>query len=263
MKRAKDNGVSIIPVDSEHSALYQCLEAQARDFKSEFDGIKASDSVSKLILTASGGPFRGKTRSALQNATPAMALRHPNWSMGKKVTIDSATMMNKGLEVIEAVHLFSVAPEKIKVVVHPESIVHSMVEFIDNSVIAQLAVPDMRLPIQYALTYPRRKPSLAAELDVTQLSALTFEQPDADAFPCLGLALETARLRGTACAVMNAANEAAVELFLRGSISFYGIYETILAALDKIANIEDPSIEDIIAADEAAKRFVRGLVASG
>ena len=245
MERAKSSGAEIIPVDSEHSAIFQCLGASGRR------------DVKKLILTASGGPFRGKIKDELRNVTAGMALRHPNWTMGDKVTIDSATMMNKGLEVIEAVHLFSVPPENIEVAVHPESIVHSMVEFSDNSIIAQLSVPDMRLPIQYALTYPGRAPSLVSGLDLFKQGALTFEKPDAESFPCLAIALDTVRKRGTARAVMNAANEAAVGLFLDGKISFYGISDAISAALDNIENIENPSLDDIIAADEAAKRYVR------
>ena len=244
MKRAKEHGAAILPVDSEHSALFQCLESES------------PESVKRLILTASGGPFRGLDRNALARVTPEMALKHPNWSMGKKITVDSATMMNKGLEVIEAVHLFSMPLEKIKVLVHPESIVHSMVEFCDNSVAAQLSVPDMRLPIQYALTYPHRKPSLTAELDLTKLNGLTFEEPDMEAFPCLALAVETAGIRGTAGAVLNGANEAAVELFLAGKLGFYGIYESVRMALDNIENIADPSLEDIISAGEEAKRLV-------
>jgi len=244
MANAAKHGAQIVPVDSEHSALFQCFGAGTRD------------NVKTLILTASGGPFRGKKRVELEGVTPGMALKHPNWSMGQKVTIDSATMMNKGLEVIEATHLFSIPPDRIKVVVHPESIVHSMVEFIDNSVIAQLSRPDMRLPIQYALTWPDRRASLASELDITRLSALTFEEPDTDAFPCLALAVKTAGIRGTACAVLSAANEAAVDLFLRGSLSFYGIYDSVCAALEYVQNKTDPSLDDILAADESAKRFV-------
>jgi len=244
MRAAREHGAEIIPVDSEHSALFQCLSAGAR-----------SD-VKKLILTASGGPFRGMTRNELLTVTPEMALRHPNWSMGRKITVDSATLMNKGLEMIEAVHLFGIQPEDIDIVVHPESIVHSMVEFADNSIIAQLALPDMRLPIQYALTYPTRLPSMAGALDIVRRAALTFEAADTDTFPCLGLAIKIAGVRGTACAVLNGANEAAVESFLRGSLSFYGIYESVSAALDNIENDENPSFEDITAADEAAKAFV-------
>jgi len=251
MKRAREKNAEIIPVDSEHSAIFQCIGAQEHS------------AVKRLLLTASGGPFRGMSRDALQNVTPLMALRHPNWSMGEKITIDSATMMNKGLEVIEAVHLFSLAPESITVVVHPESIVHSMVEFIDNSIIAQLACPDMRIPIQYALTYPQRLPSPAAGLDISKLSAMTFEEPDTEAFPCLSLAVDTARLRGTACAVLNAANEAAVGLFLDGSLSFPGIYDSVRGALSEFKNIEDPSLEDILSASEEAKRYVIKKAAGG
>ena len=244
MKCADEFNSPIVPVDSEHSAIMQCI------------GKEAPGSIRRIILTASGGPFRAKSRAELSGVTPEMALRHPTWSMGRKVTIDSATLMNKGFEVIEAVHLFKLAPEKIDVVVHPESIVHSMVEFSDNSILAQLAKPDMRLPIQYALTYPERMPTLTDELDITSLSALTFEKPDEESFPCLNLATGTAKIHGTAGAVLNGANEAAVELFLRGEIGFYGIYESVLAALDGIKNIENPSIVEIIEAGEAAKEYV-------
>ena len=244
MKRAKERGTEIIPVDSEHSALYQCLGAEPRK------------NVKRLILTASGGPFRGMPRSELISATPEMALRHPVWKMGKKVTIDSATLMNKGLEVIEAIRLFSFNPEQINVVVHPESIVHSMVEFTDGSVAAHLSTPDMRLPIQYALTVPERMPSLTKPLDISKLSALTFEMPDLASFPCLALAFETAKRPGTACAVLNAANEAAVELFLNGKLTFYGIHDSIRSALDHIPVIESPTLTDIIKAGEEAKEFV-------
>jgi 1-deoxy-D-xylulose-5-phosphate reductoisomerase len=245
MKHTREYGAEIIPVDSEHSAIFQCLRSET------------PTSVKKLILTASGGPFRGMSRSQLQNATPEMALRHPNWRMGNKTTVDSATLMNKGLEIIEAIHLFDVPLEKIKVVVHPESIVHSMVEFADNSIIAQLSTPDMRLPIQLALTYPDRIPSPVQELDFTRLFSLTFEPPDLDVFPCLGAAIEAAGTRGTACAVLNGANEAAVELFIKRKLSFYGIYESVRYVLDELGNIEDPSLEDIAAAGEEAKRLVK------
>jgi len=249
MDGAREHGAEIIPVDSEHSALFQCLRGEK------------PGSVKNLILTASGGPFRGLGRSELRGVTPGMALKHPNWSMGKKVTVDSATLMNKGLEVIEAFHLFGIPAERIKVVIHPESIVHSMVEFSDNSIKAQLSAPDMRLPIQYALTYPERVPSPAPGLGVTGLPALTFEAPDMEAFPCLGLALDAAGARGTACAVLSCANEAAVELFLRGELGFYGIYDSVRAALENIGNVAAPSLEDIIAAGEEAKRFVSGFPA--
>ena len=244
MDSAREHGAEIIPVDSEHSALFQCLSGEP------------PGSIKRLILTASGGPFRGWSKDELRNATPEMALAHPTWNMGKKITVDSATLMNKGLEVIEAVHLFGVPPEMIDVVVHPESIIHSMVEFADNSVKAQLSEPDMRLPIQYALTYPERRRSPAQGLNLAGLASLTFETPDMDAFPCLRLALETAGKRGAACAVLNGANEAAVELFLRGELGFYGIHESILAALNNIGNIEDPSLEEIIAVSEEAKLLI-------
>ena len=244
MKCANEFNSVIIPVDSEHSAIMQCI------------GDEAPDSVKRIILTASGGPFRGMRRAELSGVTPEIALKHPTWNMGKKVTIDSATLMNKGFEVIEAAHLFGFPPDKINVVVHPESIIHSMIEFTDNSIMAQLARPDMRLPIQYALTYPKRIPSLTDELDITRLSALTFEKPDMETFPCLSLAIETASIRGTSGAVLNGANEAAVELFLQGNLEFYGIYESVRAALDSIGSIENPALEDIIAADKEAKRFV-------
>ena len=244
MKRAKERGAEIVPVDSEHSAIFQCIAATERD------------NVKRIVLTASGGPFRGMSRAGLSGVTPEEAMRHPTWKMGRKVTIDSATLMNKGLEVIEAIHLFSAAAGEIKVVIHPESVIHSMVELTDNSVIAQLGQPDMRLPIQYALTYPERGPSLAAELDLTRLSALTFEEPDMETFPCLALAFKTADIPGTACAVLNGANEAAVELFLQKKLGFYGIYESVRAALEHIKNIENPTLEETIEAGEEAKRFV-------
>ena len=244
MDSAREHSAEIIPVDSEHSAIFQCLRSEA------------PGSIKKLTLTASGGPFRGMGREKLLDATPEMALQHPNWSMGKKISIDSATLMNKGLEFIEASHLFGVPPEKISIVIHPESIIHSLVEFTDNSIIAQLSQPDMRLPIQYALTFPERKPATADELSLTGLGSLTFEEPDYDTFPCLGLALRAAGIQGTACAVLNGANEAAVKLFLLEDLSFYGIYESVREALDNIENIPDPSLEDIVSAGEAAHRFV-------
>lgn len=244
MAAARASGAEILPVDSEHSAIFQCLAGNGeKRFKS-------------ILLTASGGPFRGKTLSALDKMTYREALSHPNWQMGKKISIDSATLMNKGLEYIEAMHLFGASPEQIKILIHPQSIIHSMVEFDDNTVIAQLSVPDMRLPIQYALTYPDRQPSLTDALDLIEIGALTFEAPDMSAFRCLKLALDTARIRGTACAVMNAANEAAVSLFLEERISFNQIYECAVHALDRIKNIGNPSASDIIAADEAARQLV-------
>ena len=250
MESARAHGAEIIPVDSEHSAVFQCLTAGSRS------------SVKKIILTASGGPFRGMNSKQLQSVTPEMALKHPNWSMGKKITIDSSTMMNKGLELIEAIHLFCVSPDMVEVVVHPQSIVHSMVEFADNTVIAQLSVPDMRLPIQYALTYPERKASLTPGLDLTKLSGLTFEKPDLESFPCLDLALKAAKEGGTACAALNGANEAAVDLFLRGSLSFYGISESVRAAMENTPNTPGPKLQDYIKADEEARNYVAAYFSS-
>jgi len=237
MQTAKEHGAEIIPVDSEHSAIFQCLDGK----KYEAGHTKQSASsgiphIKKLILTASGGPFRGMKHEQLENITPEQALKHPNWDMGAKITIDSATMMNKGLELIEAMHLFNMSPDNIKVVVHPESIVHSMVEFADGSTIAQLSNPDMRQPIQYALTYPARLPSLTKPLDLTELGKLTFEKPNMDAFPCLRLAYEAAQKGQAACAILNQANEEAVELFLNRKIRFNDIPKYIETALNERIN---------------------------
>ena len=239
MQTAKEHGAEIIPVDSEHSAIFQCLAGQMHKADPPAHSNHSGSSVSvskphikKLILTASGGPFRGMSRKHLEDITPEQALKHPNWDMGTKITIDSATMMNKGLELIEAMHLFNMSPDDIEVVVHPESIVHSMVEFADHSTIAQLSNPDMRQPIQYALTYPSRVPSLTRPLDLTELGTLTFEKPDMDAFPCLRLAYEAARKGQNACAILNQANEEAVELFLSRKIKFNDISTYIENALE-------------------------------
>lgn len=246
MRLSKTYKADILPVDSEHSAIFQCLNSNG------CNGFK------KILLTASGGPFRGKTREELEKMTCREALTHPNWKMGRKITIDSATLMNKGLEFIEAMHLYAAAPDQISVLIHPQSIIHSMVEFHDNSVIAQLSVPDMRLPIQYALTYPARLPSLTEALDLIKIRSLTFEAPDLTVFPCLKLAMDTAHIRGTACAVMNAANEEAVGLFLEEKISFNEIYECVRSVMDRIENIENASVDDILAADSEARRIARG-----
>ena len=248
MSRAAEKGAEIIPVDSEHSAIFQCLMA----------GRKGE--LKRILLTASGGPFRGKKRKELADITKEQALRHPNWSMGAKITIDSATMMNKGLEFIEAMHLFGARPEQIKVLVHPQSVIHSMVEFRDNSVMAQLGVPDMRIPIELALTYPERHDAVAPELDLTKLGALTFEEPDEDVFTCLKLACELADRHDVSCAVMNAANEAAVSLFLEDRIGFLDIYELIKSAVDKFGGSAAGSLEDILDADTEARKFVFGRV---
>ena len=219
MTTAKETGAEIIPVDSEHSAIFQCLRAA--------DGNK----IKRLILTASGGAFYGWPPDKIEKATVADALNHPNWSMGAKVTIDSATMMNKGLELIEAMHLFGLPPEKISVLIHRQSIVHSAVEFEDGSVIAQLGSPDMRTPIQYALTYPERFPCPAPAFDLAKIGSLTFEEPDFEKFPCLALAYECAKQGDGVCRVMNDANERAVARFISGEISFTGIYEAVSGEL--------------------------------
>jgi len=222
MQTARKHKTEIIPVDSEHSAIFQCIA-----------GAK-SKQIKKLMLTASGGPFRNKTQAELKDITPEQALKHPNWTMGKKVTIDSATMMNKGLEVIEAMHLFDVTPDQIEVIIHPQSIIHSMVEFTDGCIIAQLSHPDMRMPIQYALTYPERLPGLTKPLDPTKLSGLTFDKPNPDIFPCLALAYKAAKAGSKACATLNRTNEEAVELFLKKEIPFTDIPVLIEKALSEI-----------------------------
>lgn len=244
MAAAGTHGAEIVPVDSEHSAIFQCLDGQK------------DTGFSRIILTASGGPFRGMSREELKNVRKEDALKHPNWSMGPKITIDSATLMNKGLEFIEAMHLFGASPDNIDVLIHPQSIVHSMVEFADGSVLAQCGVPDMKIPIQYALTYPERKLSIVPAPDFTK-APLTFFKPDLETFPCLKIAMESARLGGTAPAVMNAANEEAVRLFLNDKISFYGIYDAVVLALDSIKNKASPTLEDILEADRQARELVR------
>lgn len=246
MRRAKEKGAEIVPVDSEHSAIFQCLMGRNRD------------ELRKILLTGSGGPFRGWTREQTRDVTPEMAVRHPNWSMGAKISVDSATMMNKGLEFIEAMHLFGVTPDDIQVLIHPESVVHSMVELLDGTVIAQLGVPDMGLPIQYALTYPERRPSRSDRLDFTAYpGGLHFYAPDLEALPCLALAMQCARTGGTAPTVMNAANEIAVGLFLDHKIGYHSIYESVAAAVDAIAPAAAPDLDVIRAADQEARAFVR------
>ncbi len=244
---AKNNNAEIIPVDSEHSAIYQCLVGEN------------INEVEKLILTASGGPFLNKNKNELEKVTVKEALAHPNWKMGNKVTIDSASLMNKGLEVIEAYWLFGFPKEKIEVVVHPQSIIHSMVEFVDGSIKAQLGMPDMRLPIQYALSFPERLENDFAKTDFRKLRELTFLEPDLDKFRCLRLAYETLSAAGTAPCVLNAANEVAVEKFLNGIISFNYIPSIINSALEKIENHKSPDLETIIECDKATRRFVESL----
>ena len=246
---AKERGLPLLPVDSEHSAIFQCLQGGGE--------------VRRILLTASGGPFRTLGREELKTVTREDALKHPNWAMGPKITVDSATLMNKGLEFIEAMWLFGLPPEKITVLVHPQSVVHSAVEFADGAVIAQLGTPDMRLPIQLALTWPERKPSPAPALDLTKTAPLTFEEPDLRRFPCLALAMACAGHRGTAdCAVMNAANEEAVGAFLRGQIGFTQIYDLVAAVLEKLSGMPGGSLEEIVEADEAARRQLKACLSS-
>ena len=245
LEEAKDYGAEIIPVDSEHSALFQCLQ-----------GNRDRGEVKRLILTCSGGPFYGKKAAELKGMTREDALRHPNWSMGAKITVDSATLMNKGLEVIEAMHLYHMPPEKISVVVHRESIIHSLVEYCDNAMIAQLGAPDMRLPIQYALTFPKRVPGPATELDLWNCGPLTFGSPDLETFRCLDLALSAARTGGTAGAVLNGANEAAVAQFLAGKIGFLDIGEKVARAMEQVPVCANPGLTDVLEADRAAREAV-------
>ena len=245
MKRSAEKGAEIVPVDSEHSAIFQCLMGRKKG------------ELSKILLTGSGGPFRGKARSELESVTPQQAVAHPNWSMGAKISVDSATMMNKGLEFIEAMHLFSVTPDEIRVVIHPQSVIHSMVELVDGTVIAQLGVPDMGLPIQLALTYPERKASMFERLNFSKLKDLTFEDPDYEKTPCLRLAMDCARTGGTAACVMSAANEVAVHKFLRGELGYNRIYDAAAAAVEHIPVSRTEDLDEIIALDEEARAFVR------
>lgn len=249
MRRAEEKGAEIVPVDSEHSAIFQCLQ-----------GCKDRGEVKRLIITASGGPFFGKTKEELEHVTRAQALRHPNWAMGAKITIDSATLMNKGLEFIEAMRLYHMPPQQIQVVVHRESIIHSLVEFNDGAILAQLGTADMRVPIQYALTWPERTPGPATPLDLLTCPPLTFAKPDPDTFRCLGLALECAQKGGTSTAILNGANEVAVELFLEEKISFLDIARLVEGALERVASKPTDTLEDVLEADRAARQAVRDLL---
>ena len=245
MARAKERGAEIVPVDSEHSAIFQCLTG------------RGAGELKKILLTGSGGPFRGRRREELEAITPEEAVRHPNWSMGAKISVDSSTLMNKGLEFVEAMHLFSVTPDDIQVVIHPQSVIHSMVELVDGTVIAQLGVPDMGLPIQLALTWPERKPSMFEHLDFWKLRDLSFEEPDLVNFPCLRLAMDCARRGGTAPCVMSAANEVAVHKFLRHQLGYNRIYDAAAEAVERVGVVAADDLDTILAADAAARTFVK------
>lgn len=246
MEEAEKHGVEIIPVDSEHSAIFQCLM-----------GSREKREVKRIILTCSGGPFYGMTKEQLKTVTKADALKHPNWKMGAKITIDCATLMNKGLEVIEAMRLYRLPLEQVDVLIHRQSIVHSMVEFVDGAVMAQLGAPDMRLPIQLAMTYPQRMDCVVDPLDLTKSGALTFAHPDLENFPCLALARKSAKLGGTACPAMNGANEEAVALFLDDKIGFYDIYDLVAKAVEQVPFIQNPTLEQILEADRLARLAVK------
>ena len=251
MAEAKKHNAEIIPVDSEHSAIFQCLM-----------GCGDRREVKRILLTCSGGPFYGKTKEELGVVTKADALKHPNWKMGAKITIDCATLMNKGLEVIEAMRLYDLPLEQVDVLIHRQSIVHSMVEFTDGAVMAQLGAPDMRLPIQLAMTYPARSATPVDFLDLTTCGALTFSHPDMEAFPCLALARKCAKEGGTACPAMNGANEEAVALFLDDKIGFYDIYDLVCRAVDAVPFIANPTLEQILEADKRARAAVRKFMNS-
>ena len=246
MAEAERYGAEIVPVDSEHSAIFQCLM-----------GCNNPREIKRLILTCSGGPFFGMTREQLKKVTKADALKHPNWSMGAKITIDSATLMNKGLEVIEAMRLYRMDVERVNVVVHRQSIIHSAVEFVDGAVMAQLGAPDMRVPIQLALTYPDRVDCPVEPLDFVRCGSLTFFEPDLENFPCLALAMRCGKIGGTACPAMNGANEEAVAMFLRDEIGFFDIYELVSRAVDAVPFIQNPTLEEILEADRLARAAVR------
>jgi len=245
MKAAADKGVKILPVDSEHSAIFQCLTGNK------------GNKISRILLTASGGPFRGKTRGELERVTLEDALKHPNWSMGKKITVDSATMVNKGLEVIEATWLFDVTPEQVEVLVQPQSIIHSAVEFEDGAIMAQMGTPDMKLPIQYALTWPKREPLAGERLDFTKLSAITLAQPDRETFLGLDFAYRAVKKGGILPATFNAANEYAVAHFIEKKIRFLEIYDWISYAMDTAPVVKDPGLSDILAEEKAVEERLR------
>ncbi|HIZ06639.1 MAG TPA: 1-deoxy-D-xylulose-5-phosphate reductoisomerase, partial [Candidatus Eubacterium avistercoris] len=246
MPLAQEEQVDILPVDSEHSAIFQSLNGEK------------GNKIDKILLTASGGPFRGKTRAELASIRLEDALHHPNWSMGKKITIDSATLVNKGLEVMEAKWLFGVDPDKIQVIVHPQSVIHSMVQYEDGAIIAQLGTPDMRLPIQYALYYPQRRPLSGKRLDFFELGNLTFEKPDTDTFPGLKLAYEAMKRGGNIPTAFNAANERAVAKYLNRKINFLDIPEIVEACMENCRFLEHPSVDEILDTEKAAYEFIEG-----
>ena len=250
MPLAKKHGVSILPVDSEHSAIFQSLNGEP------------ADKISKILLTASGGPFRGRTKEELTQIRVEDALKHPNWSMGRKITIDSSTLVNKGLEVIEAKWLFGVELEQIQVVVHPQSIIHSMVEYVDGAIMAQLGTPDMKLPIQYALFYPDRRPMPGKKLDFYELGQMTFEKPDTETFEGLKLAYRASKIGGNMPTVYNAANEKAVELFLNRKISYLQITELIEQCMQQIKMVENPTVDEILQTEKNVYEYIAGKVSS-
>ncbi len=249
MAEAKKYGTEIIPVDSEHSAIFQCLM-----------GVGDKKEIKRILLTCSGGPFYGMDKEQLSKVTKADALRHPNWKMGAKITIDCATLMNKGLEVIEAMRLYDLPLSQVDVLIHRQSIVHSLVEFVDGGVMAQLGAPDMRLPIQLAMTYPERHDCVVPELDLTKCGALTFAGPDMEAFPCLKLARDCAERGGNSCAAMNGANEEAVALYLDDRIGFYDIYRLVSQAVKEVPFVENPTLEEILEADRLARISIRNQI---
>lgn len=250
-KAIKENNVNLYPIDSEHSAIFQCLNGENKK------------NVDKIILTASGGSFRDLSRSDLENVTLEQALKHPNWNMGPKITIDSATMVNKGLEVIEAYWLFNIEPSNIEVLIHPQSVIHSMVQYEDRAIIAQLGTPDMRIPISYALSYPNRNKLNSSELDFTKVSSLTFKKPDFDRFPALRLAYKSLEILGTMPTVFNAANEEAVNLFMKGMLPFNKIEYCIESAMNNHQVKKNPSLEDILTVNQQTRNYVKELVMKG
>ena len=245
MSRAAEKGAELVPVDSEHSAIFQSLMGRKKG------------ELKKILLTGSGGPFRGRKRAELEDITPEIAVKHPNWNMGAKISVDSATMMNKGLEFVEAVHLFNVSPDDIQVVVHPQSVIHSMVELVDGTVIAQMGVPDMGLPIQFALTYPERQDSMFKRMDFWHMKDMTFEAPDLENTPCLALAIDAAHIGGTAPCIMSAANEVAVHAFLDHKLGYNRIYDAAAGAIEAVGVTQHPDLETVLEADAAARRYVK------